>query len=720
MTPVRSLSLMLLLAVVGIVPFEAGCSGGDDAAPPVPDEAPGAAAYNDDIHCTTDANCAKGETCTNNLCQMKRCGDVGLVKSASPIRSNGFMILDRELLVAQGSGIMGYDAQGTSFTRPAGSTWSSTGNVVDIASGSLTDSRPETFVIANEGSQSLTLKQGTTTLAPIALGFVPIAVATGDTNMDGIDRVVATTAAGNFAICDAKTAECVKLSLGQGGVRDIAVGDVDGDGFSEVLFLIGDKIVVYNYDGGKTTQVKTFTSATGRALTRISAGDIDGDGIDEVVGLEAGSSNAIVHTMNIADGSFTVKSSTNVSSSTVDLAVGGLGGETMRVVTVGAGNSVEVLDGKDDGSLAYAYKTTLPSVSDITRIAFSDIDGNSVPARLVAPPKVVSGSLIPLGVLTPPPYSKTYSGEGKGDTRSTATIGSSATKGTTEDSSLTLSAGIGVSVNGGIGPFSASVGVHVSKSITKSKSVSHSSTVGQSFSLEARPDLDGFETGAVALGCGCFNQYDYNVDDPKGLMGADSANGKFSIFIPIGGQTTLWSLKRYNQLAAAMKGELPTITVSQKAGDLSSYPPRAQTLDGKAIPGEDMIFANPPSFRVSDVASVNFTLSMGESGSQGESSSIGVTVNASASVGGSIGVFKVGATVSADVGVSVGNGYSVSVGKSTDFSGNVPPLRDNPNTPEDEFKINSYSFTPVVYREHYASKDQKDAGYFVLTYAVGR
>jgi FG-GAP-like repeat len=713
MTLARSLSWMLLLGVVGVVPFEAGCSGGDDAAPPVPEGAPGSAAYNDDIHCTTDATCGKGETCTNGLCQMKRCGDVGLAKAGSPIRSNGFMILDREILVAQGSGIMGYDAQGSSFTHPAGSTWSSTSNVVDIASGSLTGSRPETFVVANAGSSSLTLKQGTTVLTPIALGFVPIAIATGDTNMDGVDRVVATTASGTFAICDAKTSQCEKLSLGQGNVSDVAVGDVDGDGYSEVLFLVGDKIVVYNYDGGKTTQPKTISSSTGRALSRISAGDLDGDGVDEVVGLEPGEPNAVVHSMTLTDGSFTVKSSTDVSSSTLDLAVGGLGGDTMRVATVGNGNSVEVLDGKDDGSLAYAYTTSLASTANVTRIAFSDLDGNSVPARLAAAPKVVSGSLIPLGVLTPPPYSKTYSGEGHGDTRSSATIGSSATKGESADSNISLSAGIGLSYGFGLGPIvSASVGVHLSKSITKSKSVSHSTTVGQSFSFEARPDLDGFETGAVALGCGCFNQYDYNIDDPSGLLGKDGSSGKVSIFIPIGGQTTLWSLKRYNQLAAALKGELPTITVTQKAGDLSSYPPSPMSLGGKRIPGDDMIFANPPSFRVSDVASVNFALGMGEGGSEGTSTTTGVTVNAS------IGAF--GATLSGDVGVSVGNGYSISVGKSTDFSGSVPPLRDNPNTPEDEFKLNSYSFTPVVYREHYASKDKKDAGYFVLTYAVGR
>ncbi|MBW2459692.1 MAG: hypothetical protein JRI68_34700, partial [Deltaproteobacteria bacterium] len=65
-------------------------------------------------------------------------------------------------------------------------------------------------------------------------------------------------------------------------------------------------------------------------------------------------------------------------------------------------------------------------------------------------------------------------------------------------------------------------------------------------------------------------------------------------------------------------------------------------------------------------------------------------------------------------------GYSIKVGHSNLFAGSVPPVPDNPETPEDEYMLNRYSFTPVVYKQHYLDSYGEDAAYYVMHFAVGQ
>ena len=74
----------------------------------------------------------------------------------------------------------------------------------------------------------------------------------------------------------------------------------------------------------------------------------------------------------------------------------------------------------------------------------------------------------------------------------------------------------------------------------------------------------------------------------------------------------------------------------------------------------------------------------------------------------------------ADLGVGWGQGYSVRVGESAFFGGNLPPLPDNPDTPEDEYLEYAYTTMPFVYREHYTDADGNDAAYYVVSYAVAQ
>jgi hypothetical protein len=358
--------------------------------------------------------------------------------------------------------------------------------------------------------------------------------------------------------------------------------------------------------------------------------------------------------------------------------------------------------------------------------------------RLKEPPKVVSGALVPLAVLIAPPYSKTYSGDFRGGVKSSVTFSNTASKtdGTssteTKTDSITITSGwaVDVSLGPSVGPqlhgsFEKQVNDRLGTSVTKSTDFAVTTSIGQNFTFDVRPEIDGYDSGAIVVGCGCYNQYVYDVEDPNAADG-----GTVKVNIPIGGQTSLWSLRRYNQLAEATKGGLPIITGGPKIGDIDSYPTTLVGIDGKPIPNADLVFGpeNTATFPVSDTGTSAFTLEMSKSRTDSTQTaderahgwsyggSIGLGVNTPiVNVSGKVTYNKAG-----EVNTSIGKGYSVTLANTTSFSGTVPFIKDNPATPEDEFKAHGYGFTPYVYRAHYETPEKNPAAYFVITYTVDK
>jgi hypothetical protein len=742
---VRSIPFAAVFAILTAA-YSVGCSAEDDlpgAGTPI-----GSAAYNQTGMCKVDTDCQKGESCSVNnnvgLCVMKRCAGNSFKSTTAPLPANGFLVLDRELMVASNTDVSAFNLSGKSLAPVAAGKMGAGKKIIDVASGNLMGSRPEAVAVITEGSTTITVKQGDTTVPPIEVGFTPIAIAAGMTNQDGHDHIVATKADGNFVICDAKTSQCSKpLSAGVTGVVDVAVGDVDGDGFGEPIFSAADKLVVYNYDGGnaQSGQRTTISSAIGVRLARIAAGDVDGNGTEEVVGVEEAGTRDKIHVLGFSDGGFSDRANFQAAGGVQDVAVGGLGGDNPHVAVVGDGKA-EIFEGDGKGGLVSSFTTTAAG----NRTTMADIDGDSVPARLKEAPKTVSGTLVPLALLVPPPYSKTYSGDFRGGVKSSVTFNTTASKtdGTsttkTDSDSITITTGWAVDV--GVGPnlgpvgikvnasFNKSVNDRIGKSVTKSTDFAVTTSIGQSFTFDVRPEIDGYDSGAIVVGCGCYNQYVYDVEDPNHRLGDTADGASVKINIPIGGQTSLWSLRRYNQLAEATKGGLPVITGGPKIGDVDSYPTTLVGIDGKPIPNADLVFGpeNTATFPVSDTGTAAFSLDMSKSRTDSTQTaeekghgwsyggSIGLSVNTPiVNVGGNVNYNKAG-----DVNTSIGNGYSITLANSTNFSGTVPYIKDNPSTPEDEFKAHGYGFTPYVYRAHYETPEKKDAGYFVVTYTVDK
>jgi hypothetical protein len=215
----------------------------------------------------------------------------------------------------------------------------------------------------------------------------------------------------------------------------------------------------------------------------------------------------------------------------------------------------------------------------------------------------------------------------------------------------------------------------------------------------------------VALHWGCFDAYVYEIDDPHGLI-SDSAQGEnFVLTVPVGGSVSVWSIARYNAMAEAV-GTMPVIDVPYEVGVVEDYPKVPETLEGDDIPDEDLIFPDEQWFVAPDAGSISFWRSVDELTSERTSLETGLGLSASVTVAG----LKVGGGVE----MGWGKGYSLAVGSSALFAGSVQAVPDDPGTPEDEYALYTYRFSPVIYREWYDNGTEDPAAFYVITYVAER
>ncbi|HEY8080156.1 MAG TPA: VCBS repeat-containing protein, partial [Labilithrix sp.] len=237
----------------------AACQG---RAPDVPADGPGADAWKAELACSSDTDCNQGESCTGGICQLKRCAAPAHAPSP-PLGKASFLLLNRELVaVTSTTTVEGYSTSDRTFVR-AGDTMAASGSIVDVAGGNLTGSRPDAVAIATDGKSELAIAQGGRITATVPVGFVPIALASGDVDGDGVDEVVAASSGAQFALCHVQPAGCTTISLPASGITDVAVGDVDGDGFAEAVFAVGNTLYVYNFDAATTKQNAVATADVG-------------------------------------------------------------------------------------------------------------------------------------------------------------------------------------------------------------------------------------------------------------------------------------------------------------------------------------------------------------------------------------------------------------------------------------------------------------------------
>lgn len=687
-----------------------GCSSTDGN---VVDDAdrPGSRVIAGIIACRSDADCQSGESCGKGFCQMKRCG--GTYASLPPLGLNGYAYLDRAFMMAGDTrGIRalspyatGDRAQLTVSAAPA-----------DVAGGNFTGERPEGVAFVITGSSNLSLAFPGKEPVSFPIGFAGKRVAAGDVTGDGLDEIVVLGEGGAYAVCNAIEKSCKKGTVPV-AATDVTVGDVDGDGVAEALFLSPNLISIVEAASGKAKGSQPVKPV----LVSLAAGDLDGDGKVEVFGAEDtwGTSADVLHVFKLGATLAPIGElplDYTITNDALDVAF--TKQDDKPRIGVLASSSKLVVAEVVNGAVKQVSST---NVSGAKRLSAADVVGRSALVKLKnREPVLEVGPPVPIAVLTLPPYSATYS-QGP----------SSATLGTTEESSTAESHGssktVSLSLGGGLGlppnPLTGAIGAGFSVFVsntwaqTASRQVSKniSLSIGNSYTVTAEPQVDGYNSGGVVLGGGCFHRFDYDIDDPERLAGANTPS--IQTFVPVGGETSLWSTRRYNALVDAIgDGRLPKVEIPMKLGTVASYPAAPVTLEGTPIADEDNVFKKSPVTRSSDVGTVGFSLTVNDSTTNTDATAF--NYSRSISVSGNIGL--VSGQASQDTNWGLDQSYSVTLGTSASFSGQIGPVRDDPGTPANEATVYGYSFNPLVYRHHFKAKDGKDGAYYVLTYTAGQ
>lgn len=665
--------------------------------------------HSDDIVCTTTADCGPGEVCGGGVCQMARCDES--YDSVAPMGWNQYFGVDGELaIISDASFVDGFEAADGSYL----SSYNLEGErVLDVAGGALDGERPQLMAIATEYSDKVRLVRSGQ-LSEVAVGVWPRVIAAGDTDADGLDELVAFADDGSISLCHVDTGQCEYASIEGAIAKDVAVADVDGDGYHEPLFLFeeadGTALVVWNTDAAATEQEESYGWVFDFGIKSISAGDLDGDLVAEVVALEDGGwlglADDKLHVFSPQTESLVAE--TDVYGHSADVAVGDRDADgKAEVALLREDQKFELFEGSESAELVTLGAWPVTVGQEAQRISMLDWDGDSASARYVDGPELVSGLEVPTMVMVFPPYPR---GAANAPLNASVTVGDTETASETLSDTVSLSVGLAISFGADFGSIAkAKVGAFFNQDISVSRSVSKKMTIGSRYWVPAAPDVHGTDYAAVLVSCGCYHRYSYQIEDPADRLGGSGQ--QMDIYVPVGGKTMLMSSKRYNAMAEVIP-HLPHIDPPMRIGDVESYPRTPTRFDGSSVPVEDLLFPEVPEFHASDVGFVKFWLAVAESetNSVTEKTSIGI----SGSIGGG------GISIDSKISVGVAQGYSVTVGRDALFGGGIPPIPDDPSTPEDEFLMHRYSFRPIVYREHYQTPAGEDAGYYVLSYTVNK
>ena len=671
----------------------------------------------EDLSCDSTDDCLTGEACIDNLCQVDRCaGD--LPPSVPPIGDYHFLYREDEIALADTVTYEGnYWVDGFQPSNGAydGSWQGSSRMILDIAGGTLLTARPSSYVAAYSGSRTLSLLGSN---YEIDLSFSPVALAAGDVDGDGLDEVIAVSSSGDVAVCDAETGACDSWKFDGGySILDVAAVDIDGDVLSEPILLLeyGSTRYIYafNSDAAETGQTGAWSSSVSEYTTRITAGDLDGDRLGEIVALQDGGylgwGDDLLEVWIIdaeSEDKLSMMAQWEIDGHTdiIDLEAGDSDmNEEAEIFLLG--ESSKVLSAEYSMSTFVARREFTASTSVAPeRIAAADHDGDAPIARLKGEAQECQGNALPIMFMLLPPYDQ-YHSDG------TAGVYYGDAESTSEDHSDSVSLGLGVDVGykQGFGDlFGAKVSASVSWRTTQYHSVRERKFISNRFSLSADPDLYGPNYGGVVLSWGCFDGYTYRVDDPSDYLGGADRED-FVLTVPTGGGTSLWSSARYNALAAEL-GHLPLLEVPYQVGNVSSYPTTPETIEGRPMKSDSLLFTNPTQVVVSDVGGVGWYYNASRDETVGENTDVSL----GASMGVSVGGFQVGVNGS----YGWGRGYSITVGESALFAGSLPPVPDNMNTPEDEYAEYAYAMTPYVYLHEYTDANGNDSFVYVQTYTV--
>jgi len=154
-----------------------------------------------------------------------------------------------------------------------------------LSKGFALSSRPGSFYLIEEDNQNTLSGRGWTRTLPSADNFTPIV---GDLNRDGVEDVVALSQNGYVSAYDSlgNLLTGFPVNLGETISSKPVLGDIDGDGYLEILFGGDNKIWALNYNGTVATDFPITVSRSapvGPIATAPILVDINADGRTDVL-----------------------------------------------------------------------------------------------------------------------------------------------------------------------------------------------------------------------------------------------------------------------------------------------------------------------------------------------------------------------------------------------------------------------------------------------------
>ena len=381
------------------------------------DPSPGTEARDpdEDVACESDDDCFDGEVCGDGICQMQRCAD-GPYISSPPLAGRLRFTMDRELLVADGIAsdgeyfVDGYAPEPGSVDYPG--SWSMGDHpITDVVGGDFLATEMETFAVGLTGSNEIILG-GIDGSYRMGIGFAPTSIAAGDLDRDGKDEIVALGQFGNVAYCHMDIHDCRTFNFENANGLDVAIADVEGDGYDEAIFLLDNggiaTLYVWNAEIAEEGLDEDYQGPAGHDLIRIDAGDLDGDGLPEVAGIADDTLLGSARIYTYSDGGVAELSARDMDDASIDVAVSDLDhDERADVVVLREGGTVELLQGTDDATLVPIMTHQLQVSAAPQRISAGDFDGDSPRMRLKDDEgKLLSGPVTPITVAHFPPTTR--------------------------------------------------------------------------------------------------------------------------------------------------------------------------------------------------------------------------------------------------------------------------------------------------------------------------